>query len=274
MVRIKYFVNMMLRLGLILILILLCVCGCASNRTKTLNYETIKANPKRDPDAAARLNKQGLDALSRGRLERAESLFKEALIRDVDYGPAHNNLGRLYFDQGKHYLAAWEFEYAAKVMPNRGEPYNNLGMVMERVGKMEQAIEAYETAYSHCPNNPEVVGNLARAWWCHDKDNPKTLELLEKLVFVDTRPEWVSWAKEQIACGKFNSGEALPTTPSSQPIAPLEPPAVRQNFGEAMSGARQPTTSLQQNFAVPQPVIPQSTTLPMPQYTPYPSTMP
>jgi len=264
----------MLRLDFLLILILLVVCGCASNRTKALNYETIKANPKRDPDAAARLNKQGLDALSRGRLERAENLFKDALIKDVDYGPAHNNLGRLYFDQGKNYLAAWEFEYAAKVMPNRGEPYNNLGMVMERVDKMEQAIEAYETAYSHCPNNPEVVGNLARAWWRHDKENPKTLELLEKLVFIDSRPEWVSWAKEQIACGKFDSGEALPTVPPPQQTAPLEPPPVRQNFGEAMSGVRQPGTPLQQNSVVPQPTTPQSTTLPMPQFTPYPSTLP
>jgi tetratricopeptide (TPR) repeat protein len=239
---------------LLILLMILCVCGCASNRSKALNYETIKANPKRDPDAAARLNRQGVEALSRGRTERAESLFKDALIKDVDYGPAHNNLGRLYFDQGKNYLAAWEFEYAVKVMPNRGEPFNNLGMVMERVGKMEQAIEAFETAYSLCPNNPEIVGNLARAWWSHDQDNPKTRELLEKLVFVDSRPDWVAWAKEQIACGRFSSGEILPVSLQQDTPFGNEPPAVRQH-------------------SIPQPA-PQSVPFPMPQFAPYPSTLP
>jgi len=193
--------------GLIILLGLVVIaCGCASDGTKKnkqINYETIKANPKRDPDAAAKLNRQGVDALSKGKFERAEKLFKDALVKDVDYGPAHNNLGRLYFDQGKNYLAAWEFEYATKVMPRRGEPYNNLGMVMERVDKMEQAIDAYEIANMLCPNHPEIVGNLARAWWTHDKTNVRTRDLLNQLVFVDCRPDWVAWAKEQIACGKL-----------------------------------------------------------------------
>jgi tetratricopeptide (TPR) repeat protein len=184
---------------------------------KEANYETIKVNPKRNPDAAAKLNRQGTEALAKGTHEKAESLFKDALIQDVDYGPAHNNLGRLYFDQGKNYLAAWEFEYATKVMPSRAEPYNNLGMVMERVGKMEQALEAYETAYTLCPNHPEIVGNLARACWCHDPGSPRVRELLEQLVFVDCRPEWVSWAKEQIACGKITAGEPLPDLQLSDP---------------------------------------------------------
>ncbi len=207
-------------------------------------YETVTVNPRRDPEAAKQLNRNGVDALVKGKFEKAEKLFKESLAKDVDCGPAHNNLGRLYFDQGKNYLAAWEFEYAIKVMPKRGEPYNNLGMVMEKVGKMEQAVEAYETANMLCPNDPEIVGNLARAWWCQDKSNLRTRELLEHLVFVDSRPEWVSWAKEQIACGKLSTNDVLPVsyhasdptptpvlpTPNTSPTTiPVQPPNLR-NF--------------------------------------------
>jgi tetratricopeptide (TPR) repeat protein len=192
-----------------------------------MSYETIKVNPKRSPEAAAKLNRQGIEAMSKGKVEKAEKLFKDALIKDVDYGPAHNNLGRLYFDQGKNYLAAWEFEYATKVMPGRSEPYNNLGMVMERVGKMDQAIEAYETANTMSPNHPEIVGNLARAYWSNDKDHPRTRELLEQLIFVDCRPVWVSWAKEQIACGKLAASNVSPvshTERSPEPPPPLVTP--------------------------------------------------
>ncbi|MDO5554801.1 MAG: tetratricopeptide repeat protein [Planctomycetia bacterium] len=192
------------------------ISGCLGTGAKKIaNYETIKANPKRDPHGAAVLNKQGIEALAKGKCEKAENLFKEALIKDVDFGPAHNNLGRLYFEQEKNYLAAWEFEYAAKVMPDRYEPRNNLGLVMERVGKIDQAIEAYEMANTLCPNNPEIVGNLARTHWCRDKTNPRTRELMEHVVFIDSRPCWVSWAKEQIACGKLNSAPGVAFTQES-----------------------------------------------------------
>lgn len=221
---------MLFRLVLLLSFLATTVCGCASGtKSTTPKYETVSANPRRDPEAAKRLNKNGVDALAKGKYEKAEKLFKEALAKDVDFGPAHNNLGRLYFDQGKNYLAAWEFEYATKVMPKRGEPYNNLGMVMERVGKLEQAIEAYEMANLLCPNDPEITGNLARAWWCQDKSNLRTRELLEHLVFVDCRPNWVAWAKEQIACGKLASNEVLPVTYDSKVTnsasAPTFPPS-------------------------------------------------
>ncbi len=209
--------EMLRKLTFFCCLILPAVCGCASSAQKSeVNYETVTANPRRDPEAAKLLNRDGALALSKGKYDKAEKLFKDALAKDVDCGPAHNNLGRLYFDQGKNYLAAWEFEYAIKVMPKRGEPYNNLGMVMEKVGKMEQAIEAYETANVLCPNNPEVVGNLARVWWCNDKSNLRTREILEHLVFVDSRPDWVLWAKEQIACGKLASNEVHPVSYNAQ----------------------------------------------------------
>jgi len=240
-------------------LLLFAVCGCTSGSAKKpVNYETIKANPKRDPDAAAKLNKHGVDALSKGKFEKAEKLFKESLIKDVDFGPAHNNLGRLYFDQGQNYLAAWEFEYATKVMPRRSEPYNNLGMVMERVDKLEQAIDAYEMANMLSPHHPEIVGNLARAWWCHDKTNWRTRDLLEQLVFVDCRPDWVSWAKEQIACGKLSGNDILPVAAPSMPPSMIPPQRTPvQNGFPLPYPAPPPIPYPTPLLAPPAPVLPQ-----------------
>jgi Flp pilus assembly protein TadD len=223
----------LMRDRIFLFLIILATVGCVADNTTAPKYETVTVNPRRDPEAAAKQNQHGLEALAKGKLDKAEKHFKEALIKDVDFGSAHNNLGRLYFDQGKNYLAAWEFEYAAKVMPQRGEPYNNLGLVMERVGKLEQAVDAYEMANILCPNHPEIVGNLARVYWCRDKSNVRTRDLLEQLIFIDTRPDWVSWAKEQVACGKI-SNEILPVSfisespaiPSPSPPVPIPVPVL------------------------------------------------
>ena len=97
-------------------------------------------------------------------LAKAEAALHRALAADVTHGPAHNTLGKVYYLQDRFYVAAWEFEYATKVMPGRSEPVNNLGMVYEAVGKFDQALEAYEAAFTMDPQNPEVLGNLAR---CH-----------------------------------------------------------------------------------------------------------
>ena len=50
--------------------------------------------------------------------DAAEAALKAALTADVMFGPAHNNLGKVYFHKGELYLAAREFDYAMKLMPN------------------------------------------------------------------------------------------------------------------------------------------------------------
>ena len=123
------------------------VAGCSllGNRAK-LDYRTAPPDPNHDTEAAKSLNDTALKLLEKGKLEKAEQTLQKALIADVNYGPAHNNLGKVYYCQEKHYLAAWEFEYAIKLMPERSEPLNNLGLVYEAVGKFNEAVEAYECA--------------------------------------------------------------------------------------------------------------------------------
>ena len=137
-------------------------CSLIGNHAK-LDYRTAPPDPNHDTEAAKKLNDTALKQLEKDKPEKAEQSLQKALIADVNYGPAHNNLGRLYYCQEKHYLAAWEFEYAIKLMPDRPEPHNNLGLVYEAVGKFNEAIEAYECARKLQPDNPEFLGNLARA---------------------------------------------------------------------------------------------------------------
>jgi Tfp pilus assembly protein PilF len=92
----------------------------------------------------------------------AEKLFQQALASDVRFGPAHHSLGVLYFWQNKLYLAAWEFEYAARLMPDRYEPLNNLGLVYEAAGKYDDAKMYYSLARQKAELQPQVIGNQAR----------------------------------------------------------------------------------------------------------------
>lgn len=197
--------------------------GCSLwNIDNPVQYETVQADPHRDTDLAVEKHQRAIRLIERDQLERAEKLLHEALVADVTFGPAHNNLGKLYYQQHKLYLAAWEFEYATRLMPNRAEPLNNLGLVYETVGKINEAVEVFEIAHGIEPQNPEYLGNLCRARLQRGDQDDQTNDLLAELLMVDSRPQWLAWARERLALHGDRYAESTPsvTPPLSQPTQP------------------------------------------------------
>ena len=209
--------------GSILSVVALAVCtsGCALlDPHGDLNYKTVLDSPNRDQRAAQAKIERAMEFYEQGNLERAEPLLQEALLADVTSGPAHNALGKLYFDQQKFYLAAWEFEYVINLMPERPEPHNNLGLVMEAVGKLDEAIQSYQTALEIEPDNPDYLGNSVRARLRRGERDLFVRQQLEQLIFIDSRPDWVAWANERLALDEFDTNELngtpLPNVPSRE----------------------------------------------------------
>ena len=162
------------------------------------NYRTIRAEPLRNTDAARRAHAQGLEHLDQKNLELARKAFERALTADVEYGPAHNSLGKVYYQQQDWYRAAWEFEYAKKLMPRRAEPRNNLALVLEQAGELDRAIELYREAVGLAPDNIRYRANLARALVRRGDRSREVRVLLEAILEEDTRAEWLSWASRQL----------------------------------------------------------------------------
>ncbi len=208
--------------GAILLFALAASFGCAaenkSNSSATYNYKTMNPAPRRDSSVADAQNAKAVDFLEEGKLEEAEKLLKDCLTADVTFGPAHNNLGKVYFQQQKYYVAAWEFQNAIKLMPNQPEPKNNLGLVFEAVGKLDDAVKQYELAKGQEPDNPELTGNLARARVRRGDHDEQTRDLLTEITLKDTREEWVEWAKEQLALMGGPSRRSFPEFNQTQPI--------------------------------------------------------
>lgn len=219
----------LLKLSLVLALAF-ALPGCNGPwRKPQRNYQTIPASPHHDLDTAKRETEKANQYLRKGDRRKAELHLHEALIADVTYGPAHNNLGKLYFQAGKYYLAAWEFEYAIKLMPNRPEAWNNLAMVYEAVGKLDTAIVHYENAYAMAPKNAEYLGNLTRALVRQGNHDERLRELLTEVVAMDIRPRWSHWARRELALSEFSDigsptiEEVLPTIDPPPPFFPTDP---------------------------------------------------
>jgi Flp pilus assembly protein TadD len=186
--------------------------GCGGRQARPPEYQTLAEDPNRDTEAARRENARAAALLEEGRLDEAERALKDALAADLFFGPAHNNLGVVYRRQEKFYLAAWEFQYAAKLMPHAPEPRNNLGLVYEAVGRLQEAEGWYDKAIALQPDNPELVGNLARLRLRSGRTDAQTRRLLEDLALKDTRPDWAAWARERLALmGQEEDAQATTT---------------------------------------------------------------
>ncbi len=173
-------------------------CGSLIHRhdTHAVPYTTQPPHDSVVNEQARLLNKRGLHAFEIGNLLKAEQLFREALEADVNFGPAHNNLGQVYLARHQLYLAAWEFEYAANLMPELVEPIINQGLAYETGERLERAAEIYQDAYSRLPSHPVAIASLVRCKVKLDADPYEIAFLLDELIMHDGRREWVEWAKE------------------------------------------------------------------------------
>jgi tetratricopeptide (TPR) repeat protein len=177
--------------------------GCARwSSPQAGHYVTVEADANEDTEKARRIYRdcrKEMEKRARGEkcdLADIEKRLRDTLAADVRFGPAHHSLGIVYTWQKKLYLAAWEFDYAARLMPDRFEPLNNLGLVYESVGKYDQAKSYYLQACEKSPNNPDVIGNLARASFRSGQSVNEMRPLLEDVLAMDPRPEWRHWATE------------------------------------------------------------------------------
>jgi Tfp pilus assembly protein PilF len=199
--------------------------GCQKPALTSEDYETVAKDPRRDTEKARSQTAEAVEQIEAGRLDDAEKTLKAALIADLFYGPAHNNLGLVYYNQKRLYLAATEFQYAIKLMPGATQPHNNLGMVFESIGRLEEAEKNYDEALALEPENCEVAGNLARVRVRLNHKDDKTRRLLETVVMKSDRPDWVQWARDRLAAMGRPEPAASGTAPATSGLVPAPKPA-------------------------------------------------
>jgi Flp pilus assembly protein TadD len=183
--------------------------GCESSHHRVV----ATAPPGQDTALAHAENDRAYELIHEGKDQEAESHLHKAIEADVTFGPAHNNLGLIYYRQGRYYDAAWEFYNTTKLMPYQPDVRNNLGMVLEMdVTKYNEAIDSYEQARKLAPDNPEYLANLARAKDRRGDRDEEMKKLLQELAFKDSRPEWRDWARMKLFEIAPRPGDSGPTT--------------------------------------------------------------
>ncbi len=173
--------------------------GCSTSK-KTDPYAPV-SEATRDTAKATALNNEALPFMDKGdipSMNKAEALLRQALAADLYFGPAHNNLGVIYLQEGKYYEAAGEFEWARRLLPGHPDPRVNLAMTLESAGRSDDAIATYRTALEVYPDYIAAAQGLARLQLKSGKADEKTPALLRVIAMQGETPEWRDWAKGEL----------------------------------------------------------------------------
>ncbi len=169
--------------------------GCAASPSGPYTPQT---ESDRDSAKSERLAKEGA-ALIQSDPAGAERLLREALTADLYNGPAHNNLGVVFLNQGHLYEAASEFEWGRKLMPGAPDPRLNLALTLERAGRTKEALDTYRTALEVYPGHIQSMQAIARLQVRAGKTDDMTGEYLREIAMRGDSELWRAWAQSRLA---------------------------------------------------------------------------
>ncbi len=115
-------------------------------RRRTQDPSELLGQAERDPQRAADLAEQGLDALRSGQRSKASSLFNQAISFDRKNAKALMGLSDVYFDTGKNQKAVDYAERAVQASPSNETFRLKLGDAYFKVLRYRDALEQYEKA--------------------------------------------------------------------------------------------------------------------------------
>ena len=179
----------------LMFMVLVTVVGC---RSTSVGPYAPPEQGARETTVAEKLNREAADLITADPA-KAEALLREALTKDIFYGPAHNNLGVVFLAQDKLYEAANEFEWARKLMPGHPDPHVNLALVMERAGRNDDAFQSYESALAVAPECVSAMQGAA-SLAVRRHETPAELDgWLRAIALGGEDATWRAWAGQQLA---------------------------------------------------------------------------
>ncbi len=174
----------------------LALSACRAHRAGDGNPYSPLTEASRNTVEAERLTREAADLLTTNPA-KAEKLLRDALGKDLYYGPAHNNLGVLFLARNEYYSAASEFEFARKLMPGHPDPRINLALTLERAGRVDDALRNYAAALEVYPDHIAALQGLVRLQVKHNRGDDKTDERLREIALRGETQRWREWAQRQ-----------------------------------------------------------------------------
>jgi tetratricopeptide (TPR) repeat protein len=127
----------------------------------------------------------------------AMQAYKAVLELEPHYGPAHINLGTLYYNQEEFGEAEHHYRTAIECDQRYALAWFDLGNVLDETGRVEEAIRAYETAIALAPTYADAHYNLALAYE-RNHEPRRALRHWRSYLKLDSKGPWAVHAHNQL----------------------------------------------------------------------------
>ncbi len=121
------------------------------------------------PSSARMHNNLGNIYFIQGRVEDAVRSYREAIALEPDYPNPYNNLGNVYYHSGEFDRAIPLFQQALRLNPYYAAADNNLGIIYCRQGRIEEGIALLQRSAAINPRDPDTFYNLGVVYDLSDK---------------------------------------------------------------------------------------------------------
>jgi len=106
-------------------------------------------------------NNLGIVFFGQGKLDQAISLLQSATDLRPDNSPAHENLAKALLQKGRVVDALVHYRRLLELQPDNMEVHNIVGTVLAQQGQVEEAVEEWQKVLLVDPENGNAMSNLA-----------------------------------------------------------------------------------------------------------------
>ena len=143
--------------------------SCSAKASSTRRPHTTRKPSPCDPILLDAHNNLGNIFWRQGKLADAAEHFERALALRPNLAESHNNLGIVLAQQNKFDQAQARFEQTLALRPDYAEAHNNLGNVLLSQGKLGEAASHYQQTLALRPDHAEAHNNLGIVLWRQGK---------------------------------------------------------------------------------------------------------
>ena len=147
-----------------------------AERLRQLRGEPAAApeKPVRPTATVAELMSRGQEALESGRVDEAETAFRQVLQLDPHHADAHANLAMIHYVRKHLHEAIAELKIAVQYQPEHEDAWYTLGVILNEVGRREEAIQAWRQTLRLNPDHAEAQRELEQVTRASTTAGPPT----------------------------------------------------------------------------------------------------
>lgn len=176
-----------------------------------------------EKDAVLGPLKRAMELTEAGKLDEAETAYREVLTADPSVAEAHYNLGSIHLSRNELDAAAVEFGKVVELRPDSEQAYGALSRVYEQKGDVERAIDVMAKGVAVRPDDPRMRFDLGILYF-NARRTEEAAGAFRKVEALDPKNSRIHYLLATLALNRGDVEEAVARLEKYLAMSPEDAP--------------------------------------------------